>query len=362
MASLTEVAKDAGVSIATASMVLNRGKRADRISQPCAERVRASARKLGYVPNYHARSMKLGRAEVIGVAMDIIDTGEPHSLFGNSYFGVLIGGIELTVRKHGYSVTIIGPEKSASAPARGVNAIQQRRFDGLIIPAVTLERKGDPVLTDPPDVPIVAIETDVKTRLPVVDWDEAAGMAQAAEHLAGLGHRDVLWMGLETTLDSRHAHPRERAFKTEGRKAGLRVSVLRFPDADYEKRSPEEQLIDHAAEALTRHAARKDRPPFTAIMAYNDITAIGAYTALQRAGVSVPDDVSVIGVDDLQAPLMVPRLTTVNHMLLEMGETATELLLQMVRKPQQRRKLAGTRQVITPHLVVRASTAPPKGR
>src|SRR4051812_24957356 len=115
MASLSDVARAAGVSLTTASMVLNRPKQPNRVSSACAQRVRSVADELGYIPNYHARSMKLGRAETIAVAMDVgappADRGPATvSEFADGYFNQLLGGVELHLRSVGYQMSLVGPD------------------------------------------------------------------------------------------------------------------------------------------------------------------------------------------------------------------------------------------------------------
>src|SRR5688572_28233440 len=118
MASLSDVAKAAGVSLTTASLVLNRPKQPNRVSNACALKVRQIAEQLGYIPNYHARSMKLGKADTIAVALDVGGDGGTCTVaeLADPYFSQLLGGIELHLRNVGYEMTIVVADQNYRAP------------------------------------------------------------------------------------------------------------------------------------------------------------------------------------------------------------------------------------------------------
>lgn len=356
MASLTQVAKKAGVSIATASLVLNSGRHTRRVGEACAARVRQVAEQLGYVPNYHAQSMKRGRANVIAVALDISFPApkSKRNELGATYFGTIVGAIEASTRARANLMAIVGPQDQTRAPDRGLLGIRQRRFDGMIVLGPAVRTEETDFLSKPHPEPIVVIEYPGKTRLPVVDWDEAGSVNLAVQHLAELGHKDLLWLGPRDEHTRVPAPAREQLFMTAVWDAGLRGTSCRFDRADA---SPDylADLADSAEAALAaqlRNAARS----FTGVVCYNDVTAIGACGALLAAGLRIPDDVSVIGFDDVEAPLAIPRLTTVSHRLDEMGRRATELVLELVDDPAAAKRLRGHREVLPPELVVRKST------
>jgi LacI family transcriptional regulator len=353
MASLTDVAKLAGVSLTTASMVLNKGKQENRVSAACADRVRGAARQLGYIPNYHARSMKLGRAEVIAVALDVGHfDGLPATLpdLALAYFSQIIGAIELYARNRGYLLTIVGPDDARRAPDRAYLGLRQRRFDGIVVPGTVVQTDRTSFLADAPDAPIVVVEYDGPTQLPVVHYDEAAGVRMAVRHLAELGHRELLWVGDEPGGTPHVVPLREQMFASAVWDAGLRGASCRIP-RDAGPRN------DVAEEAMARYLAQRPRS-FTAVVCYNDVTAIGVCGALMAAGIRIPQDVSVIGFDNIEASLSIPRLTSVSHKLPEMGLRAAELVMQMINEPEQIKAMRGKRDVIQPDLVVRKSTGP----
>lgn len=357
MASLTQVAKQAGVSVTTASLVLNPGKQQSRISEACAARVRAAAATLGYVPNYHARSMKLGRSETVAVALDAGDPGDNTVQFLTSYFSTLLGGIEIALRKHGYQMTIIGPGRRTRAVERATLGLRQRRFDGVVVSGVLVGDNTAGRLQETPDRPCVVVEYAKKTPWPVIDWNEPAGMARGIAHLAQLGHKDVLWIGPAEGATHDAPSPRERLFEAAIREAGLRGRPLRYvlKKFEYDDRFGH---IHSADEALAADLASGEVRRWTAVVAWNDKAAIGACRALTRGGLRVPADVSVIGFDDIEAALCVPALTTISHQLTEMGRRAGELVVRMSLEPELIAEHRGVRDVVEPQLVVRESTGP----
>jgi len=361
---LAQVAELAGVSIATASLVLNPSNRKYKVGEGRRRKVLDAARQPGYASNYHARSMKSGRAEAIGVALDHLSRAADRRFgeLGSSYFGALLGAIELTARRMGHALVILGPEAGVSAPDRGVQAVRERQLDGLILPGVWTTPGARRIFDDPPDVPIVGIEyTTGPTNVPVVDFDDAVGIALTVRHLAELGHRELLWLGPEQA-SSPTPHRREQLFMADVWEAGLRGQSCRYVRTPSPEAHPVAQIADAAAAALGNHLREGPPRSFTAIVCYNDATAIGAYAALADAGLSVPRDVSVVGFDDLEAPLLHPKLTTISHMLAEMGRKAVELLIEITQDPKARQEARGRRIPIVPELVVRQSTAPPTVR
>jgi LacI family transcriptional regulator len=351
-ATLSDVAKAAGVSIATASMVLNPTERTAKVSDERTALVKAAAEQLGYVANYHARAMHLGKAETLGFALDYGQAGratddEP---MGVGYFHHLTMGIEAQTHFVGYNLALIGPGLQERAVERGIQQLQQRRLDALIVPAVLSSVRLHRLVTEPPDLPIVLIEHEGPSTLPVVHYDEAAGVQRAVEHLAELGHRDVLWLG----PDDQGPLLRAGMFTAAARTAGIVGSTCTFtvPEPKYHRSS----IINGATAALTQRL-RQPRS-FTGIVCYNDFTAVGVYAALLSAGISIPQQMSVVGFDDVMAAYLHPRLTTVSHMLVQMGRRAAELALELADGPAARKRLTGHRDVLVPELVVRDSTSP----
>jgi LacI family transcriptional regulator len=363
MAKLLEVAKAAGVSVSTVSMVLNKTKRSERISDACAKRVRAAAEELGYVPNYHARSMKLGRAEAVGVALDVTYQDSPgHTELGMGYLGNMVGAIEKKTRQLGYWMSVIGPTKKERAIERGARALQERRLDGLIIPVPMIAKFRLHLLQQLPERPIVLLETSEQLNHPTIDFDDLAGVRLAVGHLAELGHKNLLWVGQEGSYTADRTQQREQEFITAVWDAGLTGAKATWPlGQTIEARHGEERSIDTAAHYVGEYLRENDKKRCTGIVCFNDLYAIGAMRAAMRAGLRVPEDISIVGFDDLQASMATPKLTTIDHRLTQLGYRATELLLEMGDKKADFKKFRGHREVIAPELVVRESTGPAPG-
>jgi DNA-binding LacI/PurR family transcriptional regulator len=368
MASLSEVARSAGVSITTASRVLNQGKYAERISADCAHRVREAAKVVGYIPNYHARSMKLGRAETVAFALDVgraggAQTQTPPGPMGHAYFQNLISGMEAVTHFAGYNLLLIGPSPKMRATDRALRGLLERRLDGFVLPGLVYSVQKASLVTEGPDLPIVVIQPLVETPLPTVDFDDEAGIRMMVRHLIELGHRDLLWLGPVGQMS--HARLREQAFMTEVWDAQLRGSSCRFDrraaQAEHtDVLDPNDLTMIAAEEALAKLLAEEgDRRKWTAIVCYNDLIALGATRALTRVGLRIPQDVSVGGFDNAQAPFATPPLTTIDHKLFRMGQRAGELLLEMATGGETaRQRLREYKDVIQPELIVRASTGP----
>ena len=356
-ARLKDVALAAGVSVATASMVLNQPHAADQIGAACSTRVWQAATRLGYVPNHHAQAMRGLSTRTIGVAIEFGPSGLRNEL-AQGYFSTLIGGVDETLRQARHSMMIINGMGGLTAPEAGVQALRRRQIDGLILIGVTHEIARNPVfVAPPPGLPIVAIEYGGRTDLPVIGFDERGGIEMAVAHLRGLGHRSLLWLGPEAKDRSGAMHSRERLFRQVARKRGFRVEVCRQGALD-DHLDSEEGTVDAGGIALRTYLLQAPSPGFTAIVCYNDLMAMGAYGVLAERGLRVPADISVIGFDNIQARLLIPKLTSVSHVLPEMGARAVSLLLEMVASPAAVARYRGFRDVIPTRLIVRTSTAP----
>jgi LacI family transcriptional regulator len=338
MATLKDIAADAGVAVGTVSKVLNTGTELDRISPVCIERVRASARRLGYVPNYHAQSMRTGRAQCIGVALDV---PSDDAVMGNSYFARLFGGIQRGASKCGFSVHLVSSTEGQSAAEKGVERVRRGQIDGLVVLGLLASYRNRPWPREQTNIPAVTIRPQQDSPLPSIDLDERAGMRKVAEHLAGLGHQMLLWLG---PTEERYEFLADASVQ-----CGLQVAIC--GGGTKHARWPE---------ILSRYL-HSAHPPFTALVCWNDWIAVNAYTVLAHAGLHVPGDVSVVGFDDLHAVAMWPPLTTVRHMLFEMGVAAAEQVCEMIERGEKASDRSGQRTVIEPELKVRGSTAHPKG-
>jgi DNA-binding LacI/PurR family transcriptional regulator len=326
------LAEHLGLSPATVSLVINRSPAAASIPQQTKERILAAARRLNYRPNFVARSLRKQRSFTIGVVVPEISEG---------YAALVMSGIEDQLLKEGYFYLVVSHRHREDLLREYPRLLLGRAIEGLI--AV------DTVCQHSLPVPVVAVSghRDIRgiTNI-VVDHSHAATLA--LEHLYHLGHRHIAFIkGQEFSSDT---EVRWNAIVEASRRLGLRIR----PDltVQLEGDIPSPELGYHVTQKLLASAQ-----PFTALFAFNDISAIGAIRALREAGLRVPDDVSVVGFDDIpSAGFQNPALTTVRQPLRKMGEIAAETLLRRIASPGNARhpKLI----TVEPELIVRASTCP----
>lgn len=366
MAGLQDVARKAGVSLSTASVVLNPGRKAKFVAEDRVARVRDAARELGYVVNYHARSMKMGLSRTVGIPLQIGgQVWQERSRLGNAYFSSLVGAAEITLTERGFATTIIGPRgHEDSVLDRARRAIDQRRIDGLVIPGVLMAVAGHALLSRLDDTPVVAVEYREPTDVPVVDWDERLGLQLIVDHLADLGHRRLLWLGRERhPASGPGVEMREALFCKTCMARNISPVVCGYSrwggaTADARQVSDVERESDQAAASLAAWLSQTGGEGVTAIVGFNDAAAIGACRALVAAQRRVPQEFSVVGIDNQHAALMVPKLTSLDHMLHEMGHRSAEILLDMIENKTQLDRFRGLRELVPPVLSIRESTGP----
>lgn len=331
---LRSVAERVGLTASTVSAVLNNSSAARSVPQRTKNRILAAARDLNYRPNFFARSLRVKRTHTIGVILEEI---------GDAYGSLVISGIERYLREQNFFFLTVAHRHDAKLLATYSHMLRQRGVEGFI--AV------DTFLTEVPSLPTVAIaghrELKRVTNI-VLDHHKAAELA--LRHLSELGHEEIAFMkGSAASSDS---NDRWNAICEVAGKMGIRMRPDLIVQLKGEDPTPE-LGYPFAKELLARRA------PFTALFAYNDISAIGSINALQEAGLRVPGDVSVVGFDDIQSAAYInPPLTTVRQPLQKMGEIAARTLLdQIEERAEYVRQIA-----IEPEFVVRRSTAPPKFR
>jgi DNA-binding LacI/PurR family transcriptional regulator len=330
-ATLKAVAERVNLTPSTVSHVLTDSPAARSVPQKTKDRILAAARKLNYQPNFFARSLKVKRSHTIGViAVEI----------GDAYSSLVIGGIERYLRKRDFFFLTVAHRHDEKLLATYENMLQQRGVEGFIT--------VDTALNGQPPLPTVAIaghrRIDRVTNI-VLDHRRAATLALS--HLVDLGHEKIAFMkGSAASSDSEE---RWNTICEAAQKLRIRIRpelILQLEGAD-----PTPNLGYPLAKQLVA-----SKQAFTALFAYNDISAIGAIRAFQQAGLRVPDDVSVVGFDDIQsAAYLSPPLTTVRQPLQEMGEIAARTLLDRIEK--QVKYVAEIS--VAPEFVVRDSTAPP---
>ncbi len=321
-----------GFAPATVSLVINRSEVAENIPQRTKDLIFAAAEKLHYRPNFVARSLRTQRTFSIGVIVPEISEGYETQVLSGIEDYLLNAGYFYFVASHRHKPDLIEeyPRLLLGRSVDGIIAVDTPWTSSLPVPVVTVSGHNE-----------VSGVTNVE-----IDHDMAAELA--LRHLVHLGHRKFAFIkGQQFSSDT---ELRWNAIVRNAQKLGITIA----PDLVM-------QLVgDKASPELGYKVARKliaTRKPFTALFAFNDISAIGAMHALREAGLLVPTDVSVVGFDDIQsAAFQSPALTTVRQPLRKMGKIAAETLLRRISSKEPESKPASI--IVDPELVVRGTTAP----
>lgn len=330
--SIKDVAARAGVSIATVSHVLN----GTRETRPATrDRVLEAIRDLGYSQNQSARNLARGRSSLLGLIISDIR---------NPFFPEVTSAFQDEALAHNMDAVVLNTNYD---PQRTVNAV--RRLAGLQVPGVAiLTSQIDPAVADLlPQAGVASVFLDlgrVGRNISNIVVDYAHGISEALGHLAGLGHRRIGYIGGPLTLPS--AQLRKKAFMDSAIRAGLEPD--RAIDADFTVKG-----------GYMACAQLLNGSPLTAIVTGNDLTAIGVLHSAFDGGLRVPEDLSVVGFDDIVfSEYTQPALTTVAVPRTELGRVAFEALWEMMQDPDQK----GREFRVETHLVVRQSTLPASGK
>jgi len=327
---LKSVAAHVGLSAGTVSAVLNDAPSAKHIPKPTRDRIIAAARKLDYRPNFFARSLRKRRTFTLGVIAYEI---------GDGYSSSIIAGIENSARQKDYFFVTGIHRHNRELFERYSRLLLQRGAEGIITVDFNLAHSLP--------VPAVSIpghiDNEGVTNI-VLDHRHAAELA--LKHLVELGHQKIAI--LRGHPDSADSHYRWNAVQEVAQDMGLQLDPDLVIQIDSTDSSP------NLGYPFGKRLVESKRP-FTALFAYNDISAIGAIRAFQEAGLQVPRDVSVVGFDDIPgAAFHYPSLTTVRQPLRRMGELAVEMLVSRIEgEKEYPREIA-----VQPEIVVRESTGP----
>ncbi|WUE89956.1 LacI family transcriptional regulator [Streptomyces sp. NBC_00490] len=324
-----DVAQAADVSQATVSLVLG-DKWRGRVSQTTAERVRRAAHELGYRPNLAARNLRLGRTRTVLLVVPALTT---------EFFAGVYTGAARIAAAHGFGV-LLYPSPEGVGPARNPFASAQAALDGVLASSMAADAltaiRGD-------QLPLVMLDSDPHGSLgaATVNLDIADGTRQVADHLLNQGHRRFLHLAADIPSWTFEVRARE-----------LAARLAKVPGTSL--RTAHTPMSIEGALTATETALHTPGPHPTAVVCDDDKLAAGAYKALRRRGLRIPDDVSVTGVDDIAlAAALDPELTTVRLDAELFGEHGMRALLAVL---EGRTPDAGD---IPVELVVRGSTAPP---
>jgi DNA-binding LacI/PurR family transcriptional regulator len=331
---LRAVADRVGFTPGTVSAVLNNSAASHSFPQRTKDRILAAARELNYRPNFFARTLRVKRTFTIGVITEEI---------GDAYGSMVISGIEKHLRQHGFFFLTVAHRHDPKLLESYSHLLLERGVEGFIT--------VDTSVTQAPPLPLVAVAGHKKLKgVTNIVLDHRTAALMALKHLKELGHKEIAFMkGPASSSDS------EDRWKSIGQVCRL-LNIQVRPEltlkVEGDTASPE-LGYPYAKQLLSRGE------PFTALFAYNDSLAIGAIRAIHEAGLRVPEDISVVGFDDiLSAAYCIPPLTTVRQPLEKMGEIAARTLLDRI----ENRGDSVADIAIEPEFVVRKSTARPRAQ
>ena len=337
-ATLRDVARLAGVHPATASRALNEATRS-LVTASTVERVVAAAEELAYRPNPIARGLRTSRSFTIGVVIPDLT---------NPLFPPIVRGIEETLDEAGYGALAMNTDNDPARERSAIETLRAREVDGII---TATARRNDEALEEliAAGLPIALVNRRLpEYRLPVAAVDDREGIRQAVTHLAELGHERIAHIGVSRELST--GHERYEGFLEAMSAVGL---------------DPDPELILLADSFTEPEGARlcgtllDAGRGMTAIVAANDLIALGCYDAMEERGLTCPDEISVVGFNDMPfVARFSPPMTTVRIPHYQMGVAAAALLLERIEAAE-----APPREVLLePALVVRGSTAAPGAR
>ena len=335
---LRDVARCAGVHPGTASRALN-SERRHLVKVETAERVLQAARELQFRPDPAARSLKTRRSYTVGVLIPDLN---------NPLFPPIVRGIEDTLTQQGYVALIGNTDNDEDRERRVFEGMRSRHVDGFI---VATARQRHPLLDQAAadELPVVLVNRILADgALPSASVDDRIGANLAVAHLVQLGHRRIAHVAGPQDVST--GRGRRQGFEAGMAAAGIPVEPKLVTFARGFTREEGQRCL---AELLAQGEG------FTAVVAGNDLLALGCYTALERAGLSCPEDVSVVGFNDMPfIDQLRPPLTSVRIPHYQIGSAAARLMLDRIANP---RGPVDSR-LLPPELVVRGSTAPPQVR
>jgi len=321
---IKDVAREANVSVATVSYVLN-GK--DNISSDTQQRVRNAVTKLGYVTNLSARSMTTNESRLIGVVIPQTEPGE-RLLFHNAFYSEMVGSIEYHARQQGYHILITG----SNADEDYLRIVKQRDLEGLIIVGIYPDAFYSELKKS--QIPIVLVDSYCQDfYFHNVQINDRYGGYLATRHLLECGHREIAMV----TSELRSGGVSDSRFN------GYKDALLEY-GVPFRKEYVYEANVDFESAKEQARKIVNSKQPVTAVFAYADLMAVGLIKEFSNLGIRVPEDISIVGFDDLDlARLCIPSLTTVHQDIQEKGAKAVGILLSDIKGTSQ-----GKQEVVLP--------------
>lgn len=326
---MKDVARMAGVSTSTVSHVINK----DRfVSEAIREKVEAAVKELNYAPSALARSLKLNQTRTIGMLI---------TASTNPFYSELVRGVERSCFERGYSLVLCNTEGDEQRMNRNLETLMQKRVDGLLLLCTETHQPSKEIIQRYPSIPTVMMDwAPFDGTSDLIQDNSLLGGDMATQYLIDKGHTRIAC--ITGPLDKTPARLRLEGYLSAMERAGLAIPDGYRITGDFE--------FNGGFEAMQKLLAQKPRPH--AVFIGNDAMAFGAYQALYQAGLRVPDDMAVIGYDDIElASYMTPPLTTIHQPKDELGELAIDVLIHRMAQPT----LQQQRLQLTPVLMERGS-------
>ncbi|MDD6038084.1 MAG: LacI family DNA-binding transcriptional regulator [bacterium] len=314
MASMKDISVACGVSVATVSKALNDHR---DIGKDTKERIRQVAKEMGYFPNSAAQALKTNRTNNIGVLF----VDEAHSGLTHDYFAYVLDSFKRTAESHGYDITFINCTRSETNQMSYLEHVKHRGFDGVVIACINFY---DPMVVEliQSDVPVVTIDHLFNSRIAVIS-DNVNGMRTLFSYVYHKGHRKIAYIH---GTDSSVTRNRMSAFYRTAKEYGIDIPDEYVMEAAYRNTG--------AAYDCTMKLLGLPDPP-TCIFYPDDFASFGGMNAIQEKGLSIPDDISIVGYDGLRVARHIePRLTTLRQDTKEIGERAAENLISLIEEPR----------------------------
>lgn len=302
-----DIAKKADVSISTVSRVFNNSP---SVSKKTRKKVQKIIDEMNYVPNAIARSLVSQSSKTVGLIVSDVT---------NPFFTDTIDGIENVLSKEGFTVFLCDTRYSPHRESNYISQMIEKRVDGIIIFSAYAS-DIDLITKTRNELPLVSVQSTFK-EVDCVNTTDEEGSFEAVDYLIKLGHKNIAFLVYE--YDNSTIANRMKGYLRAHKKNDIPINK------DYIIRSKFGQNAGYymAEELLNKF------PEVTAIFAYNDTIAIGAYMAINQRGIKIPDEISIIGYDDIEmASIISPKLTTVSQPFYEMGKNAAELLLKRIKE------------------------------
>ncbi len=310
---MKDVAKLAGVSTSTVSHVINKTR---FVSEEISERVNKAAKELNYyAPSALARSFKVNRTKTIGM---LVTTST------NPFFGEVVKGVERSCYQQGYSLILCNTEGDHQRMHESINTLLQKRVDGLILMCATLEGEHFDIFEHYADIPVVVMDWGpMQFTSDKIQDNSLRGGYMAAKYLIDAGHSEI---GCITgPLDRIQAEMRYNGYLQAMDEAGFSVEPSWVVEADFE--------CEGGYNAFTQLHANGALP--SALVVANDMMAMGVINAANELGIQIPEQLSIIGYDDIHiAKFMSPSLTTIHQPKYRLGQAAVETLLTRLDEPE----------------------------